>query len=130
MFAFALNRRRRNLKCRCDLLPANARAIARANAQGFTINLSADTLDEADELSRLKVAPVVTVLPPGQTGLSVTNDERSVVVCPATIEGAGVSCATCGICANPRRRSIIGFPAHGSGAEKVRKVFYLKPESV
>lgn len=104
------------------LIPHNARAIAQANAGGFTINLSADCLDEVDELSRLKIAPVVTILPPEQTKPSVTNDRRFIAVCPATVRD-DVSCATCGICANPRCRAIIGFPAHGTGVKKAHKVF-------
>jgi hypothetical protein len=41
----------------------NVRAVSEANAAGFTINLSADTLSEADELAALNVGPVVVVLP-------------------------------------------------------------------
>lgn len=41
----------------------NAELIAAANAQGFTINLVADSLTEADELLRWQVAPVVIKVP-------------------------------------------------------------------
>nr|WP_051237496.1 hypothetical protein [Ottowia thiooxydans] len=74
----------------------------------------------------MKIAPMVTVLPTEQTKPSVTNDERLVAVCPASIR-SDVSCATCGICAKPERRAIIGFPAHGTGAAKARKVFFMEP---
>lgn len=76
-----------------------------------------------------KVAPVVAALPTYQTKPTVTNDERLVAVCPATVRD-DVNCSTCGICVNPRRRAIVGFPAHGSGAKKVQKVFMLKQERV
>ena len=41
---------------------AIVKAIADANANGFVVNLSADTLAEADELAALNVGPVVVVL--------------------------------------------------------------------
>ena len=41
----------------------NRRFIADANRKGFTINLSANSLKEADELADLYIAPVVSVVP-------------------------------------------------------------------
>ncbi|WP_425414314.1 DUF7227 family protein [Ottowia thiooxydans] len=52
-----------------------------------------------------KIAPVVTVLPTEQIKPSMTNDERSVAVCPASVR-SDVSCATCGSCANRKRPAI------------------------
>ena len=106
------------------LEPWNAHAIARANAQGFVINLSANNLQHADELARLKVGPVVTLLPPEQTMPTTTPDGRYVAICPASVRG-DVSCASCGICATVQRRAIIGFPAHGSSKAKAHRVFYM-----
>lgn len=40
----------------------NAAAVKQANARGFTINLSADNLSEADDLAEMQVGPVVVVL--------------------------------------------------------------------
>ena len=42
--------------------PENLAAIRDANRQGFTINLSASTLEEADALARKKAGPVVVIL--------------------------------------------------------------------
>ena len=89
-------------------------AIKRANAQGFTINLSANSPTHADTLSDLDIGPVVTVLPQDQTENSTTPAGRKIVVCPATIRD-NVSCATCGLCQKVNRDCIIGFPAHGNG---------------
>jgi len=41
----------------------NAVAIKCANQNGFTVNLSADSIEEADELVSLETGPVATVLP-------------------------------------------------------------------
>ncbi len=103
--------------------PANARAIQDAIAQGFVINLSANSLEHADELARQGIAPVVTLLPPDQVRPTTTPGGRFVAVCPASVRD-DVSCATCGVCANPDREAIIGFPVHGSGKTKARQVFF------
>ena len=42
---------------------AALRAVAEANAAGFTVNLSADNLAEADELAATGAGPVAVVLP-------------------------------------------------------------------
>lgn len=94
----------------------NAFAIASANALGFTINLSADSVSEADALADLGIAPVVVVLPKDATENTKTPGGRTVVVCPAT-QRDGVSCATCQLCQR-QRSSIVGFPAHGTRAKK------------
>jgi len=91
----------------------NRDAIAHANANGFTINLSANNLAHADSLAALKIAPVAVVLPSNVTGnvKLATPQGRKVVVCPATYRD-NVSCASCGLCAL-QRDAIVGFPAHG-----------------
>jgi len=91
-------------------------AIARANANGFTINLSGNDLAHADTLADLAIGPVVVVLPYDATQNTVTPAGRKVVVCPATIRD-DVSCADCGLCAR-LRDAIVGFPAHGTSKRK------------
>lgn len=91
-------------------------AIARANAAGFTVNLSGNDLAHADRLADLGIAPVVAVLPADATQNTVTPAGRKVVVCPAT-QRDDVSCATCGLCAR-LRDAIVGFPAHGTSKRK------------
>lgn len=94
--------------------PAARDAVAAANAGGLTVNLSADTLGEADELAELGVGPVVVVLaaPEGAKADCLTPAGRRVVTCPATYM-EGVTCASCLLCARPKRETIVGFPAHG-----------------
>ena len=94
---------------------ANRRAIADANADGFVINLSADTLAEADTLAALDVGPVVVVLDAqeGTKADTTTPEGRKVITCPATYR-SDVTCASCLLCARAKRTTIVGFPAHGS----------------
>jgi hypothetical protein len=93
--------------------PANQAAVKHANENGFTVNLSADNLREADELASLNVAPVVVILPKDQQGNTATPAGRKVVVCPYYTTGR--QCANCALCDKADRSCIVGFPAHGSG---------------
>jgi hypothetical protein len=101
----------------------NAAAIAAANAAGFTVNLSADNLAEADQLAKSGVGPVVVVLPDtvqGNADIS-TPQGRRVSICPATYRD-DVSCATCQLCQRQNRKSVVGFPAHGASKRKASAV--------
>jgi hypothetical protein len=102
----------------------NAAYIKGCNDFGFTVNLSANTPEHADELAALNLGPVVTVLPIEQKENTLTPGGRKIVVCPATIRD-DVSCATCKLCAISNRAAIIGFPAHGTQAKKAARVFIM-----
>jgi len=86
--------------------------IRHANAWGFTVNLSANDLVDADMLSDTGAGPVVVVLSSGASANTTTPTGRRVVVCPAT-QRDDVSCATCQLC-HRQRDTIVGFPAHGA----------------
>jgi hypothetical protein len=86
--------------------------VKHANAWGFTVNLSANDLHDADALAETGAGPVVVVLPSNQTQNTTTPAGRKVVVCPAT-QRDDVSCATCQLCQR-QRSTIVGFPAHGT----------------
>lgn len=86
--------------------------VKHANAWGFTVNLSANELADADYLADKKVGPVVVILPSMATANTKTPAGRPVVVCPAT-QRDNVSCATCQLCAR-QRDVIVGFPGHGT----------------
>jgi len=99
--------------------PTNSLAIWASNTSGFTVNLSANTIDEADELYNLHIAPVAVTLHSGETRKSFRspNDVR-IVTCPATLRD-DVTCESCGLCAIATRRCIVGFPSHGTSKRKV-----------
>jgi len=102
---------------------ANAAAVAKANANGFTINLSADNMSEADELAALNIGPVVVVLSDSISGNSKlhTPSGHRVVVCPATYRD-DVTCKSCGLCQIATRKTIVGFPAHGAAKKKAAAI--------
>jgi hypothetical protein len=97
----------------------NARAVYACNQSGFTVNVSADSLCEADELYDLAIGPVVVVVETDAPRRQVTPKGRIVVVCPA--EEKGIQCDRCRLCANNDRKAIIAFRAHGTRRNKVNK---------
>lgn len=116
--------------------PDNLNIIREVATGGLNINLSADSLSEADELASLNL-PVVTVLETHygrQKGETLgdyrrrlaklprtTPEGRKIAVCPATY--LDVSCTECGVCADGDRKNvIIGFPAHGTQRKRVDEV--------
>ena len=103
----------------------NINAVREANDNGLTVNWSAETLEQADEYAALGAGPVVCVLPADQTTPVRTPAGRLVTVCPAVT--GNTDCLNCGICQQRDRQAIVGFPAHGSGAKRVQKVFFMKP---
>lgn len=105
----------------------NRDTIQRLNAGGFTVNLSANSPEHADELYNLGIAPVVTLIDIDAPKISHTPAGRAIVVCPA-VTTDGVTCATCGLCAKRDRRSIVGFPVHGTSKKKAARVIMLSRE--
>lgn len=97
--------------------PNNRQAVAWANANGLTINLSANSPAHADALADLGIGPVVTILDKESPAKGLrTPQGRRIVVCPAQTR-ADTTCATCGLCAR-QRDTVVGFIAHGTQAKK------------
>lgn len=97
---------------------SNAAAVEEANAAGFTINLSADTVAQADQLKALQVAPVVVIVPRRTTAVSYTPAGNKVVICPAQ-QRDDISCDKCMLCQRRDRSVIVGFYPHGTKARSV-----------
>lgn len=111
----------------------NAAHIDAANVQGFTVNISTNSPEHADAVAdAYPWLPLVTILPEDAPTISRTPAGRTVVVCPAvTAERQGmppgaVTCASCELCANRERRSIVGFPVHGTGKKKAARVIMMR----
>lgn len=93
-------------------------AVRAANERGFTINLSADDVSEADDLAALNIGPVIVTLPHDAAFPDATPAGRPIVICPAVAcevgGGEPMTCARCKLCENRQRKSIVGFPTHGA----------------
>jgi len=120
--AFALgqivraNRGRRGFTYTHKKSPGAIKWAKHATEWGFTVNLSADDVGEADKLAATG-APVVCIVPIDTPKHSQTPEGRPVLVCPAqTLDY--MTCALCGLCQRADRRQIIGFRAHGTKAKQ------------
>jgi len=99
----------------------NKALIKHANDNGFTINLSADSLSDADKKAAMNIGPVAVPIPsdPDQWPTH-TPGGRKISVCLNTTKG--LTCVQCGLCAVAGRKSVVGFPAHGTAFRKVEAV--------
>jgi hypothetical protein len=97
---------------------ANRQSIDEANRDGFRVNLSANSLEHADALADLRIAPVTVILPAAVTENTTTPKGRTVVVCPNDMT-PGATCATCQLCSR-MRSTIVGFPATGGQKHKIK----------
>ena len=100
---------------------ANRAAIAAANRDGFTINLSADNLHQADALVELGIGPVVVGIP-DKTKIRHTPAGRRVVTCPNHYNHA-ITCQRCQLCQRQDRDFLIGFPPIGVRRNAARIIF-------
>jgi hypothetical protein len=105
------NRGRRGFTYTHKHSPDALQWAAHATAWGFTVNLSADTIAQADTLA--PHGPTVCIVPIDHPERSSTPQGRPVVVCPAQTRDT-VTCESCGLCARPNRAVIVAFRAHGS----------------
>ena len=110
----AANRGRRGFTfTHAPLTEINIVALRYANALGFTVNLSADSVMEADAALAHRAGPVVTIIPSDPSlWPSRTPGGHRVVVCPNVTHSK--TCLECKLCAIPDRRVVIGFPSHGT----------------
>lgn len=99
----------------------NVMAVRAANASGFTVNWSAENLRQADQYLNTRSGPVVSVLAMDAQQPLRTPQGRPVVICPATT--GDTDCAHCQLCQQASRKTVIGFPAHGTRAKTVQAVF-------
>jgi len=105
------------------LADRNLEAVRQANADGFTINLSANDLAHADSLAERSEGrlPVVVLLPLDAPARLVTPGGRRVITCPAQLR-EGITCKTCRLCSRSDRTVVVGFLAHGSQAKGASRI--------
>ena len=98
----------------------NVKVIQNANANGFTISASTESVEVADSVMSEHNIPAVAVIPSTESRRFFhTESGRKVIVCPAKIHKGKVNCASCGLCQQPDREFIIAFPAHGTAKKAV-----------
>ena len=95
----------------------NIQAVKHANNNGFTVNLSANDLTQADDYKALKIGPVVVIVSEDTDKVSFTPKGDKVVICPAQTNDK-TTCSSCGLCQKVYRDYIIGFRVHGTYKKK------------
>lgn len=97
--------------------PGSRETLEMVNRNGFTVNVSCDSLEQVDRESAAHPSlPLVVVLPMLDKGereprVTRTPAGKRVVTCPAQYRET--SCADCQLCAVASRDYAIGFRAHG-----------------
>jgi hypothetical protein len=92
---------------------------------GFTINMSADNMAEADTFFELGLPTVVVVSHTCQVNTLRTPHGHRVVICPA-VRRTDLTCEKCKLCAVGTRKTIVGFPAHGIRRNLVSRLVRAK----
>jgi hypothetical protein len=101
----------------------NLKVIQNANANGFTISASTESVEVADKVMTEHNIPAVAVIPSTESRRFFhTESGRKVIVCPAKIHKGKVNCASCGLCQQSDREFIIAFPAHGTAKNTVNQI--------
>jgi len=91
----------------------NQYAIRRASAEGFTVNLSTEDLDQAVALKRrgYPVTCIVKDMPEAFEHKNVTF-----IRCPHQVDGSKTQCISCGngtpLCSIPDRHFVVAFEQH------------------
>ena len=93
----------------------NVAAVRKANENGFTVNLSANSTDDAIRLRKAHGLPVASLVPIDHGNETRVIDGVRFVTCPATYKD-GVTCHSCKLCSVSNRDAVIAFPAHGTRA--------------
>lgn len=98
----------------------NRQAIQEMNSvDGMTVNLSADSIEQADQYYAMGIAPVTVVLPKSAKHMGNRTPAGHVIsVCPAQTQ-ENVSCETCKLCQKRDRKAIVGFLAHGPASKRL-----------
>jgi hypothetical protein len=95
----------------------NKKILLETVGSGLTVNLSADTLTQADEYSKIGL-PVVVILPSDAPDRgNKTPGGLPIVVCPA--QTTDITCADCKLCQVSTRKCIVGFKAHGTAKKRL-----------
>lgn len=89
-------------------IPHNRFAVNHANRNGFRINISVDSLYEADAVAGVTDAPIAVVIKDRPTRPLFTPKGRRVVICPNRTHK--VTCSTCQLCTRARN-TIVALPA-------------------
>ena len=101
----------------------NRVCLENANSMGFTVNVSTESVEEADRVMTEYNLPATAVVNSNKIDrFYKTESGRKVITCPAALFPGKVTCATCGLCQIEDRKFIVAFPAHGTAKKTVNQI--------
>ena len=112
----------------CSLTTQNFKKVKKAQAKGFVVNFSCETIEEVKGVKFAGCNAVVTSVNPDETIKALKKEGLKALQCPAQTAD-GMNCKKCKLCAR-NREAVIVFEIHGNGSNKARKVIMLKTEKV
>lgn len=103
----------------------NGSLIKLSNEQGFTINTSTESLEDALDSFKRGFPTTVVLNDTKYKGFKTFQYQgATVAICPAQIND-NVTCATCALCQKAERKVIVGFLAHGASKKKVINILKI-----
>ena len=103
--------------CRVD--KRNIEAVKKSIKAGFVINFSVEDIKTAKKCYKNNVPCVMAVN--SMTKHTIKKEGLTFIQCPATYN-ENIHCKNCGLCYKKNRKSIICFPAHGIGKNKIKDI--------
>ena len=100
------------------LNPHNLRLIDYANDNGFTINVSKESITDAVKAHRSGLPAVAVV--PSDADVPRSYEGVTVTECPAQVRNT--TCSECGLCAQAERQCVVVFRAHGNAKRHVSDI--------
>jgi len=101
----------------------NIQYLKKANNQGFTINVSCETEDQADNVIKNNLPAVLVVKSTERRNAWTTKNGNKVLVCLAqTSDKTCIDCKLCQQRPSPNNKLIIAFKSHGNQAKKIDKI--------
>ena len=103
----------------CTVNKKNIESVKKAITEGFVINFSVEDIKTAKKCYENNVPCVMAVN--SMSKHIVKKEGLTFIQCPATYN-KDIHCKNCGLCYKKNRKSIICFPAHGSGKNKIKDI--------
>jgi hypothetical protein len=98
------------------LTELNTHYVRLANREGFTVNVSTESKDDAVSAYNQGL-PAVVVVPSDHDAIVDYHDGVRFVQCPA--QHRDITCAECGLCSQSSRKCVVMFKAHGNAKKHV-----------
>lgn len=103
----------------CTVNKRNIEIVKKAITAGFIINFSVEDIKTAKKCYENNVPCIMAVN--SMTKHTVKKEGLTFIQCPETYN-KDIHCKNCGLCYKKNRKSIICFPAHGRGKNKIKDI--------